>query len=102
MTQGLSDSEREELEALRREKAAREAAQREQVERAELEALRRERARVQQEAAAEKDQLEREARASKMMQPDEDLNMPVAQKALIAALIVVFVIAVVYMFVLPH
>ena len=78
----LSDEERAELEQLRAEKAAREAAAREAAERAELERLRAEQSRAK---AAE--QAERE-RGRKLMEPDDDLKMPIGQKAVIAVVLV--------------
>ena len=72
-TKPLSDEEREELEALRREKAQREEASRAAQERAELERLKRERERAQRDA--EEDRLIREVRErnAKNMEPDDDL-----------------------------
>lgn len=98
---GLTQAEREELEQLRAEKAAREAAAAQAAERAELEALRAEKAnaaaqaasqaRAQREAAQEAADLER---ARQLMEPDEDdLKMPLGQKVVILA---VFGIAVVF------
>lgn len=98
----LTDAERAELEALRAEKAAREQKAAAAKERAELDALRAEKAaadaaKAAQEQAAAKEARERElderdaairARAREVMEPDEDLKMPLAQK------IVLFVIAV--------
>lgn len=98
----LSDAERAELEQLRAEKAARESEQAAAKERAELEALRAEKA-AADERAAEAAQAQRDAekeaeldardaavreRAREIMEPDEDLKMPFAQK------VVLFVIAV--------
>lgn len=90
----LSDEERAELEALRAERAAREAAAQVQRERAELELLKAESARAARERELEeRDRLVRE-RNARLMEPDDDLNMPVGQKlvllgiALAAALIV--------------
>lgn len=98
----LTDAERAELEALRAEKAAREQEAAAAKERAELEALRNEKAaaeaaqaKAQEEAdkAAKEAELDerdaaRRERAREMMEPDDDLKMPLAQK------IVLFVIAV--------
>lgn len=98
---GLSQAEREELEQLRAEKAAREAAAAKAAERAELEALRAEKAKAeaaQRNQAAAREQAAQEAadleRARKLMEPDDDLRMPVGQKIVIAA---VFGIAVVFL-----
>ena len=93
-TDGLTQAEREELEQLRAEKAAREAAAAKAAERAELEQLRAEKAkatqsaavqaRAQQQAAQDAADLER---ARKLMEPDEDdLKMPTGQKIVIAAI----------------
>ena len=90
----LSDEERAELEALRAEKAAREERERVARERAELEALRSESAQQRQPAkreaaataaraaAAEEDRRIREQRerGAKLMEPDDDLRMPLGQK----------------------
>lgn len=98
---GLTQAEREELEQLRAEKAAREAAAAKAAERAELEALRAERADAQAQArkrAVAREQAARQAadleRARKLMEPDDDeLKMPIGQKIVILA---VFGIAVVF------
>ena len=74
-TSGLSDSERAELEQLRQEKAAREKAEADARERAELERLRREK------------------------EPGDDLKMPVAQKIIIIACVVILAVFVWYMIV---
>ena len=98
---GLTQAEREELEQLRAEKAAREAAAAKAAERAELEALRAERADAQAQAmkrAVAREQAAQQAadleRARKLMEPDDDeLKMPIGQKIVILA---VFGIAVVF------
>ena len=78
---GLTDEERAELEQLRAEKAARE--------RAELERLRRQR----EEGEAERARLERDAsareRGRRLMEPDDDLRMPLGQKVVILAVVLV-------------
>ena len=90
----LTDEERAELEALRAEKAQREEAAAAARERAELEALRAER----DAAAAAREEREREAatdariqeirdRNAKIMEPGDDLSMPLGQKI---TLIVIF------------
>lgn len=98
----LTDAERAELEQLRAEKAKREADAAAAKERAELEALRNEKAAaeaVQAQAAAAQAEAAKEAeldardaerreRAREIMEPDDDLKMPMAQK------VVLFVIAV--------
>ena len=97
--QTLSDEERAELEQLRAEKAAREAAAREAAERAELEQLRAERARAKaaEKAAQEADEAsrarderiaEQRERGRKLMEPDDDLKMPLGQKLVIAFVLV--------------
>lgn len=98
---GLTQAEREELEQLRAEKVAREAAAAKAAERAELEALRAERADAQAQArkrAVAREQAAQQAadleRARKLMEPDDDeLKMPIGQKIVILA---VFGIAVVF------
>ena len=97
---GLTQAEREELEQLRAEKAAREAAAAKAAERAELEALRAERADAQAQArkrAVAREQAAQQAadleRARKLMEPDDELKMPIGQKIVILA---VFGIAVVF------
>lgn len=95
----LSDEERAELEALRAEKAAREERERAARERAELEELRAQRSnatKTSDRAAAERARREataedlriREARerGAKLMEPDDDLRMPVGQKIVLAVL----------------
>ena len=112
--QALSDSERAELEALRAEKAAREQEAKAAAERAELEALRAEKAaaeRAAQARAAEAQASAAQAQASaaedtriaevrernrQLMEPDDDLNMPIAQKIVLAVLALFVVAAVVY------
>lgn len=96
-TEHLSDSEREELEALRREKAAREEAAAAAAERQELEQLREERERLAREAK----QLQSQEEARRLMDPDEDLNMAPGQKITLVAVAVVFVIAVLYIVFAP-
>ena len=90
-TQGLSAEERAELEQLRAEKAAREQAARDRAERAELERLKAERDRKR--AEAEKDAHARELRErnAKLMEPDDDLRMPVGQKVVLAVVFVAVV-----------
>ncbi len=94
----LTDEERAELEALRAEKAQRELRERAARERAELEELRAshasaERSPVQsvsrpQPRPSAEDQRIREARerGSKLMEPDDDLRMPLGQKIVLAVL----------------
>lgn len=97
----LSDEERAELEALRAEKAAREERERVARERAELEALRSESAQQRQPAkreaaaataaraaAVEEDRRIREQRerGAKLMEPDDDLRMPLGQKLVLGVM----------------
>ena len=109
--QPLTDEERAELEALRAEKAEREAREQAARERAELEALRAERAsqsapqpapqpaKPAQQARAtavesEEDRRIREARerGAKLMEPDDDLRMPMGQKIVLAVLVALVII----------
>ena len=87
---GLSDSERAELEQLRQEKAAREKAEADARERAELERLRREKRELDSEAEAER---------RKRMEPGDDMKMPVAQRIIFIACIVILAVFVWYMIV---
>ncbi len=87
-TQGLSDDERAELEALRAEKAEREQARAAAAERAELEALKAEAARSREDAEHDRAIAEARERGRRVMQPDEDdLAMPLGQKIVILAVI---------------
>ena len=99
----LSDEERAELEALRAEKAARAKAEQDARERAELEALRAERAakqqqeqRAREEAALAARDAEIRERNRQLMEPDDDLRMPFAQKVVLAVLAFVVIAAVFY------
>lgn len=87
----LTDEERAELEALRAERAAREEAERARAERAELERLKAERARSAQEAETDRHIAEVRARNAKLMQPDDDLRMPLGQKIVLIGLVVVVI-----------
>ncbi len=94
----LSEEERAELEALRAEKAEREARERAARERAELEALRAEREasqpRAQQPkptkcaAQTEEDRRIQEARerGARLMEPDDNLRMPIGQKIVLGVI----------------
>ena len=83
----LTDAERRELEELRAEKAKRQEAAKEAQERAELEHLRSEKA----VAAKEQEEIRREQaqreRGRKLMEPYDDLKMPLGQKLTIAAVV---------------
>lgn len=105
----LSDEERAELEALRAEKAAREAREQAARERAELEALRTQHAQAQVQAQAQtraqastpqrrvesaEDRRIREQRerGAQLMEPDDDLNMPMGQKVVLGVIVVLALI----------
>lgn len=93
---GLSDAEREELEALRAEKAAREQAAAEAAQRAELEALRAEQAAAKREAEAQAREAEARERGRALMEVDDDLNMPLGQKIVLAAVALIVLVFVIY------
>ena len=95
--QGLSDEERAELEQLRAEKAKRDAAARAQSERAELERLKREQRRVDERAAADERTRKIRERNAKLMEPDDDLRMPLGQKIVLLAVLALVVIIVIAM-----
>ena len=87
---GLTEEERAELEQLRAEKAAREQAAAQQAEKAELERLRAERAKTEAARAEDARIAAERERGRKLMEPDdEDLKMPVGQKIVILAVVVV-------------
>ena len=92
MADALSDEERAELEALRAEKAAREQQAAAARERAELEQLRAEQARAEQDAEADR----RIEAARQRMEPGDDLKMPLAQKIILVACVIVFAVVVWY------
>ena len=94
-TSGLSDDERAELEQLRKEKAARQQAEADARERAELERLRREKEELDSEAEAER----RIEAARQRMEPGDDMKMPVAQRIIFIACIVILAVFVWYMIV---
>ena len=94
---GLTDDERAELEQLRAEKAAAEQAA---AERNELEELRHEkaerereleRARAAEDAATDAHIAEIRERNRKLMEPDDDLKMPIAQKIVLVVVAVVVI-----------
>lgn len=109
----LTEAERAELEQLRAEKAQREQEAAAAKERAELEALRAEKAAAAtakakadaaaQEAAKEAELDERDAarreRAREIMEPDDDLKMPLAQKLVLVAIAILIAWFVVYVLV---
>lgn len=88
----LSDEERTELQRLRAEKASRDKAAADAARRTELERLRREQA----DAEADARDVERRERAREMMEPDEDLRMPLAQKLVLGFVAVVIAWFIVY------
>jgi uncharacterized membrane protein (DUF106 family) len=102
--QGLTDDERAELEQLRAEKAERERAEKERAERAELERLRAEKAaseeareRAAKERAEDEHIAEVRERNRKLMEPDEDLHMPFAQKLVLIVLAILVFAAIIYL-----
>ncbi|MCH4054211.1 MAG: hypothetical protein LKG38_04730 [Atopobiaceae bacterium] len=99
--EGLTSEEHAELERLRAEKAAREQAEQAKRERAELERLRAEREEAERTKAEDQHIAEVRERNRKLMEPDEDLKMPFAQK-LTLALLAVFVVAVVFYLTIGH
>ncbi|MBP3894313.1 MAG: hypothetical protein J6D34_09770 [Atopobiaceae bacterium] len=112
----LSSEERAELEALRAEKAAREERERAARERAELEALRAESTERADAVASQRtrptagrqprrqsnaeDLRVREARerGAKLMEPDDDLRMPLGQKVVLGVLALLVIIVVIMTF----
>lgn len=100
----LTDEERAELEELRAEKAAREERARAAQERAELEELRAEQRkaaqtsapkRVRQAPTAEDLRIqEARERGAKLMEPDDDLRMPLGQKLVLAVIALLVLIIV--------
>ena len=89
----LSDEERAELEQLRKEKAAREAAEAEARERAELERLRKEKQEMDAEVEAER----RIEEARQRMEPGDDLRMPIAQRIIVIICCVLLAVFVTWM-----
>lgn len=90
-TDELSAEERAELEALRKEKAAREReaqAARERIELEELKADAREQERID----------EAKARGRALMEPGDDLAMPTGQKFVIAGVLIVAIVLVLLTF----
>lgn len=88
----LTSQERAELEQLRAEKAARDEAAAAARERAELEQLRTEQARAERDAEEDR----RIEAARKRMEPGDDLKMPLPQKIILAACVVIFALLVWY------
>lgn len=89
----LSESERAELEELRAERAARAEA----AERAELERLRAERAREHVERERDAHVAEVRERNRRLMEPGDDLSMPVAQRVVLGVLAFIVIAFVIYL-----
>ncbi|MGN0071365.1 MAG: hypothetical protein ACI361_05935 [Atopobiaceae bacterium] len=83
----LTDDERRELEELRAEKAKRQEAAKAAQERAELERLRSEKAEVAKEQEEIRHEQAQRERGRALMEPDDDLKMPLGQKITIAAVV---------------
>jgi hypothetical protein len=88
-TSPLSDEERSELEQLRAEKQQAE-------QRAELERLRAEHRRDQDDVEEARQIAERREHARESLEPDDDLHMPVAQKVILVAVIVMLACGIYY------
>ena len=95
----LTDAERAELEQLRAEKAEREERERIRRERAELEQLRAEHNAPKTSVRTREDEAAVAARerARRLMEPGDDLSMPLAQKIVLGGLLIV-VIAILAMY----
>lgn len=81
----LTDEERAELEELRAEKARRERELEARREREELARLKAERAQSERDRQEDQRIAEVRARNARLMEPDEDLRMPIGQKVVLAA-----------------
>ncbi|KXB34363.1 hypothetical protein [Atopobium deltae] len=90
----LTDAERAELQALRKEKERR----LQQQQRAELQALREEQRRQQRERAEDERIAKIRERNRRAMEPDEDLRMPFAQKLVLGTLAFFVVVFIIYYF----
>ena len=88
----LTDEERAELEQLRAEKAARAKAQAEARERRELERLKEDKQREEAEAAQMLRQAQMRQKGRELMEPDDDLKMPLGQKIVLAAVAVIAIV----------
>ena len=87
----LTDEERKELEELRAEKRARAKREQEARDAAELNQLREEKQRSEHEKAeAERIAAQRE-KGRELMEPDDDLRMPLGQKIVLIAIAVIAV-----------
>ncbi len=96
----LSDEERAELEQLRAEKAMREEQERARRERAELEQLRAQKNGRQQQVSSVQERAEsariHEARerGRRLMEPDDDLSMPLGQKIVLTVMAIIVIVIV--------
>lgn len=88
-TSPLTDEERAELEQLRAEKAKREQAAQDRREREELARLRAQREAQRQEAAEDARIAEVREKNRKLMEPDDDLKMPIGQKVVLLAVVII-------------
>lgn len=93
-TDSLTDAERAELQALRKEKEQR----LQQQQRAELQALREEQRRQQRERAEDERIAQIRERNRRAMEPDENLHMPFAQKLVLSTLAFFVVVFIIYYF----
>lgn len=93
----LSDEERAELQRLRSERARRLDAERARKERLELRQLKEERA----EAAKDERIRELRRRNARLMETDDELNMPLGQKVVLGAILIV-ALALLLMMLLNH
>ncbi|MGN0075907.1 MAG: hypothetical protein ACI38Z_02920 [Parafannyhessea sp.] len=100
-TKPLSDDERRELEELRAEKARKEQERKARRDRAELERLKAERKRAMAETERDRRARELGERNARLMEPDEDLNMPKGQKVVLVSL-AILVVAIILVTVLGH
>ncbi len=91
----LTDEERAELEQLRAEKAARAKAQAEARERRELERLKEDKQREEAEAAQMLREAQMRQKGRELMEPDDDLKMPLGQKIVLAAVAVIAIVVLV-------
>lgn len=100
-TKPLSDDERRELEELRAEKARSERERQARRDRAELERLKAERERARVESERDRRARELGEKNARLMEPDDDLNMPKGQKVVLVCL-AILVVAIVLVTVLGH
>ena len=88
----LTDEERAELEQLRAEKAARAKAQAEARERRELERLKEDKQREEAVGAQLLRVAQMRQKGRELMEPDDDLKMPLGQKIVLAAVAVIAIV----------